>query len=199
MLQQQFGPGASEGHGYFSKLQGQFVWWGWINGRAPKEQGVPAWDSCLSVSRRVSYDPGPSSTGDFDGQLLFYPVAALETLRRETLANRTLANVEPGMSSLPAGDCLDIELNATWPHRSVPLQFGSIGVSVLGGTEVLISSGAGGSLSMGGVPLSRAGSARPTMLSLRVLVDRSVVEAFAQQGRATHAQMVSLKCYSINN
>lgn len=46
----------------------------------------------------------------------------------------------------------------------------------------MISSGAGGSFSLNGVTLAPAKSTRPrpNSLTLRVLVDRSVVEAFAQ-------------------
>lgn len=120
-----------------------------------------------------------------------------------------------GQLRLPLGDgdALDIEINVTWAGvAAVPTNFGSVGVSVLGNTELLISSGVHGSYNLNGVALAPEGSARPrpAMLSLRVLVDRSVVEvsyiftacslpvlvfivislqAFAQQGKATFAKM----------
>ena len=58
--------------------------------------------------------------------------------------------------------------------------------------EISISSGASGAYSLNGVALAPAGSSRPrpAALSLRVLVDRSVVEGFAQAGRATVARML---------
>ena len=34
-----------------------------VNGHAPAEAGVPAWDSCLTVARAVDYDPGLSTAG----------------------------------------------------------------------------------------------------------------------------------------
>ena len=60
-----------------------------------------------------------------------------------------------------------------------------------GGVTVAISSGRAGAFSLNGVPLAPSNSARPRpdMLTLRVIVDRSVVEGFAQAGRATIAQM----------
>ena len=66
------------------------------------------------------------------------------------------------------------------------------GASSPGGLDVLVASGAQGAFAMNGVPLAPAGSARPrpAQLHLRVLVDRSLVEAFAQGGRATLAQAV---------
>jgi hypothetical protein len=58
-------------------------------------------------------------------------------------------------------------------------------------TEVTVSSTGGGAFALNRVPLAPSQSARPrpTVLTLRVLVDRSVVEAFAQGGRATWASM----------
>ena len=60
------------------------------------------------------------------------------------------------------------------------------------GVELTISSGEGGAFALNGVALAPAGSSRerPAALTLRVLVDRSVVEGFAQGGRATVAQML---------
>merc|ERR1712083_1018692 len=60
------------------------------------------------------------------------------------------------------------------------------------GTEILVSSGPHGSYSMNGVPLAPTLSVRPRpeMLTLRVLVDRSIIESFAQDGRATHSQAI---------
>jgi sucrose-6-phosphate hydrolase SacC (GH32 family) len=81
----------------------------------------------------------------------------------------------------------------------VPINFGSVGVMVLGnksagsgGATVVISSSkgtSGGFALQGNQPLApdHSSRARPNELTLRVLVDRSVVEAFAQGGRATWA------------
>ena len=57
------------------------------------------------------------------------------------------------------------------------------------GLDILISSGAGGSFYLNRVPLAPVTSPRlmPATLSLRVLVDRGLVDGFGQQGRAAFA------------
>lgn len=74
--QQQFGFGPGEGHGYYSTMAKTFVWFGWIGGGMPAEQGVPSWDSTLSIARAVAYDGGLSTAGEFNGMLTFYPVSS---------------------------------------------------------------------------------------------------------------------------
>ena len=140
--QQSFGPGPTEGHGYFSASLNTFVWWGWINGRPPPEVGVPAWDSVLSVARAVTYDGGLSTVGDFNGMLRFYPVSTIKLLRGALLLDTRDAL---GRAPIPAhetvfplkaaaGHLLDVEINITWEGGDVPVDFGSVGVSVLGAT-----------------------------------------------------------------
>ena len=144
--QQQFGPGPGEGHGYYSQTLGQFVWWGWIPGSPPAEPGVPSWDSCLSVARAVAYDPGLSTVGDFHGMVTFQPIATLESLRDELLVDERNAwgKAAAGTLLLPhaGGDCLDIELNITWPGGTVPEDFGTVGLSVLGDHSSSVASAA---------------------------------------------------------
>ena len=136
--QQQLGPGAGEGHGYYSEMHHTFVWWGWINGHVPAEPGVPNWDSMLTVARGVSFDPGLSTVGDFAGMLRFYPLPTLTKLRSELLVDEPDAWKRGpsggGVLAVPkgAGDCLDIELNVSFAGGTVPPSFGSIGVIVLG-------------------------------------------------------------------
>jgi hypothetical protein len=194
--QQQFGAGPGEGHGYYSDLVGSFVWFGWLPGSPPQEPGVPPWDSCISVARAVAYDPDLAPTGEFNGSLSFLPVPSLASLRGAMLLDsRDAWSTDGSLGGVADGDCLDVELNITWHAPggpAVPVDFGSVGLSVLGGTRLLFSSDAGGALSLNGVPLAPAHSARPrpAALTLRALVDRSVVEAFGQNGRATWATMV---------
>lgn len=193
--QQQFGRGPGEGHGYYSELAGAFVWYGWLPGSPPPEPDVPAWDSVISVARAVTFDPGPAPSGDFNGSLSFMPVSSIASLRSElVLDSRDAWGSDGSLGGVADGECLDIELNISWTGAAtVPVQFGSVGVAVLGGTQLIITSNDGGSaISMNGVPLAPANSARPrpAALALRVLVDRSVVEAFAMGGRATWATMV---------
>ena len=135
--QQQFGPGPAEGHGYYSDMAKSFVWFGWINGHPPPEPGVPTWDSCLSIARAATFDPGLSTVGDFHGMVTFNPLPSLATLHAKLLVDEADAwrSAPAGVLPLPhgAGNCLDIELNITWPNGAVvPADFGSVGVSVLG-------------------------------------------------------------------
>ena len=229
---QKFGPGAMEGHGFFSAARKEFVWWGWAGGRPPREAGVPAWDSCLTLTRVLTYDAGLAPSGDFNGSLSFYPVAELASVRTKLLLERTFTPSAAGAVAAAAagagaeaagvegsgsggvgglewlddasGNCLDIELNITWPSSSVPANFGTVGVKVLGdksaegggGVDLVISNGPKGAFSLvNGGALAPAGSSRPRppMLSLRVLVDRSIVEAYAQGGRATSARAAYLE------
>ena len=93
----------------------------------------------------MTYDGGLAAAGDWRGQLLFYPAAELASLRTRLLHQSDGAwSGTGGAMPLPAaaGNCLDLELNVSWPGGAVPVDFGSVGVSILGGTEVLISSDA---------------------------------------------------------
>ena len=115
--QQQFGRGPAEGHGYYSDIAKSFVWFGWINGHAPPEPGVPTWDSCLSIARAATFDPGLSTVGDFHGMVTFNPLPSLATLHAKLLVDEPDAwrSAPAGVLPLPhgAGNCLDIELNIT--------------------------------------------------------------------------------------
>jgi len=104
-----------------------------------------------------------------------------------------------------SGNCIDIELNITWPTGvPVPDNFGSFGVKVLGsapsspkasslGHEILISSHVDGAYDLQGIQLAPPGrTPRPESLVLRVLVDRSIVESFAQHGRASAVESMYL-------
>lgn len=117
--------------------------------------GVPAWDSVLSVARAVTYDGGLSTVGDFNGMLRFYPVSTIELLRGALLLDTRDAL---GRAPIPAhktvfplnaaaGHLLDVEINITWEGGDVPVDFGSVGVSVLGATApapAVAAVGAGG-------------------------------------------------------
>jgi sucrose-6-phosphate hydrolase SacC (GH32 family) len=221
---QTFGHGANEGHGFYSASRQQFLWWGWVSLRPPHEAGVPAWDSCLSLSRVVEVDHGLAPTGDFHSFLRFTPVPELATLRGKLLyqtpeptqqlpEQQATAGTGPWAGNLTwlpsaAGNCLDIEVNVSWPaDGAVPVDFGSVGIKVLGdqsdpsggGLDVFIQGGtlpydSALNLQPGWQKLAppHSNRTRPTALSLRVLVDRSVVEAYAQNGTATLAQATYL-------
>lgn len=53
-------------------------------------QGVPAWDSVLSIARVVEHDPGLSTAGDFNGMVRFYPAPTLASLRGALLMDTTM-------------------------------------------------------------------------------------------------------------
>lgn len=79
--------------------------------------------------------------------LRFQPVDALKTLRKKLLVDEPDAwkcsgatCTTGGVLSIAAGagDCLDIELNVSWPQgQAVPADFGSIGLAVLGSAGVV--------------------------------------------------------------
>lgn len=191
--QQQFGYGPGEGHGYYSNILGSFVWFGWIPGDPPAEPGVPSWDSVISIARAVTYDAGLSPSGDFNGSLSFYPVPSLESLRGELLIDsRDAWGADGSLGGIADGTCLDIELNISWPAGAVPTDFASVGLSVLGSQLLLFYTAGGGALSLNGVAVAPANSARPRpdVLTMRALVDNSVVEIFGQGGRASWARML---------
>eukprot|EP00947_MAST-08B_sp_MAST-8B-sp1_P002931 g2931.t1 len=179
--------GANEGHGFFddtavtsststttttttttttgSRSGGRFIWFGSVGGRPPAEPGVPPWDGYLTVARHLEVDWGPSTAGDFPGQLVARPVKELETLR--------------GALIFESDNVLDGGGGGGGPAEPAVAGVGA-------GAEILFVSGKAGAYSLNGVPLAPAGRMpRPTALSLRVLVDRSIVEAFGQGGRAT--------------
>jgi len=191
----------------------------------------------LTVARKVSYDSGLSTVGNFSGMLRFEPVDSLYSLREKLLFSAAAYRPpKPGggtfaLPAAAAGDALDIELNVTFSDSNggsgVPADFGTVGLVVLGKSVTITSgkccAGAGGgaktcAFSLNNVPLGPECSAAPPpkvlhdpdvccssliytclwfspaadpavhqVLTLRVLVDRSVVEGFAMGGRATVA------------
>eukprot|EP01045_Picozoa_sp_COSAG04_P005659 COSAG04_NODE_265_length_18593_cov_4.226776_15_plen_226_part_00 len=149
-----------------------------------------------SVTRAVSYDP------ELGGQLMAVPVPEIATLRTSVLATVAKATPLP-----PAGkpmtlvadgaSAVDIELvvaasAASDTSSSVSSACGA-SVTVLGGAATVVLSrpadlrrpatiaitGGGRNLCKGSFPLP----AKLKALSLRVLVDGAVVEAFAAGGR----------------
>lgn len=163
---------------------------GWVG----EESGSPLlqWAGIQSIPREVTADP------ENPGRVLFNPLAALTSLRgpKSTVSLQTLrpgAFIKLGGS----GNQLDIVANFTGPFRSGQ-QFGvivlaseppgddrtamtSVVVSVVSATEGLLSIGP----HHGKFPLPKS-----TVLELRVIVDHSVVEAFAASGRAVITRRV---------
>eukprot|EP00662_Eupelagonemidae_sp_cell21_P026259 gene26259-32141_t len=67
--------------------------------------------------------------------LRFVPTPALAALRTRLLFEGGWGGSGSGGEhwlDAAAGNCLDIELNVTWPGATVPPDFGSVGVKVLG-------------------------------------------------------------------
>ena len=151
---------------------------GWVEEAAD----VPLldWASVQSVPRQIQLDPRRP------GQLLFSPIAALETLRvmppgllGPTLLRRRTVH---SLASSWGGEHLDLllRLPAALPAGSC------VGASVLGGAAnatITIANASSAHVNLGGHVGPFAVSAAP--LELRVLVDSSIVEAFADGGRAS--------------
>ena len=188
--QQTLAHGANEGHGFYDEQTARFIWYGVVGGGCKSEAGEPEWDGYLTVSRhlRADWPWGLSTAGDFHGMATQNPVGELATLRNRLLFDQRSSQA----GGLPSGTSLDVELNVSWPAGAVPSGFGSVGVSVLGGYQVLITGSVDGSYALQGVPLGPAGRSMPNQLTLRVLVDRSIVESFAQGGRASHVASMCL-------
>ena len=179
----------------FVAADGRRVLIGWVG-----EDGGPLreWSGVQSIPRVVSID------AEHAGRVQFWPVAEVESLRSHP-PRRVPPSVLPPGSALVARDGgrmepiqgaqLDLIARfsgwATERHTHGPRTLTSFGLGCLGGgANATISIWQDEMVSMatlrlgphsGDFPLPRK---RSTPISLRVLVDRSVVEAFASGGRA---------------
>jgi len=154
----------------------------------------------FTLAREVALDPAL-------GVLLSNPAREYAALRRETLANATGCSVASANASLAAASAsaqMDLELTLRWTGSSpagssIGLSFGAGAAAALlcianasSATLVLAFPAAStGPPGAGGCAASNETWAMPLTLksgedavSLRVIVDANVVEAFAQGGRA---------------
>lgn len=145
---------------------GRRLVWGWVNG-FPKGRG---WNGCLSLPRQLSFSR--------DGQLRQVPAPQLIKLRGEPMEYRDvrMENADQGFA-LPASDTLEIEaeielLSASSvqlaienenKERPVTMSFNGMELRVLDAKA----------------PLPVAKGERK--LKLRVFIDRSVMEVFANE------------------
>eukprot|EP00911_Craspedida_sp_UC1_P002038 UC1_evm1s1574 len=170
------------------------VLWGWVAEEGPVPHPGEDWSSLQSLPRVVSLDPMNKT------RLVFTPIPELESLRGAKTSSGPL-KVAPGASVQLSGSCtgrrLDLVITMTGNFSD---SHTVAGVSVMADPKT----GKDGTLAVvGGSPnndnaknfatLNNGGHAgaffNPGQLaasgkmSLRVLVDRSIVEAYAQGGR----------------
>ena len=143
---------------------GRRLVWGWVNG-FPKERG---WNGCLSLPRELSFSR--------DGQLQQIPAPQLAKLRGEPMKYNDARMGDAGHGfALPATDSMEIEADIDLhsaggiqlaienekKERPVTLSFNGLELRVLDAKAPL--------------PLAKG----ERKLKLRVFVDRSVLEVFA--------------------
>ncbi len=146
---------------------GRVIMIGWLAG--PHYPGMP-FSQGMSVPLELSLRGTPQGA-----RLCFYPVRELEALRAATVSARDLSLEQANRLLGEAGELLDVELTLR-PQ-------GPLALDVRG--RPLAYDPAAGELSFEG---SRASlPPAPGPLRLRVLVDRSVTEVFAQDGLAAFA------------
>jgi len=147
-------------------LDGRRLVWGWVNG-FPNGRG---WNGCLSLPRQLSISR--------DGQLQQNPVAQISKLRGELTEYRE-ARVEKENQAfvLPAGDTMEIEAEIDLTSA------GSIHLAIQNEKKEQLASMSYNGLELRGLdakaPLPLARGARK--LKLRIFIDRSVVEVFANE------------------
>ena len=145
---------------------GRRLVWGWVNGFP----GGRGWNGCLSLPRVLSFSR--------DGQLRQSPAPQLRKLRGEPVAWRNMRmESEHKVLSLPATNTLEIEAEIdlqTAASISLQLKSGDKAPQVelrFNGLELLVLD------AKAPLPLPKGGR----KLTLRLYVDRSVLEVFANE------------------
>lgn len=157
--------------------RGRRILWGWIQERRPEEeQKAAGWSGVLSLPRALTLRP--------DGTLGIEPVEELEALRgrHRRVENLSLSYVS-GEGTLLLPDVQEDALEVV--VRFAPSEAKEYGVIVRrspGGEEGAEIGYSSDTQTLMGAPLTLG---EGEGLTLRVFVDRSVVEAFAN-GRACH-------------
>jgi len=146
---------------------GRRLVWGWVNGFP----GGHGWNGCLSLPRLLSWSP--------DGQLLQAPAPALVRLRGKGMEWRNVCLADNSQTwKLPATNTFEIEARITWQGaKRIEVWIGSgdsdpASVMVSFDGSQLDVLGAKGPLAMG---------PRQRDVSLRIFVDRSVLEVSANE------------------
>ena len=145
---------------------GRRLVWGWVNG-FPSGRG---WNGCLSLPRQLSFSR--------DGQLRQVPAPQLTKLRGELMEYRDgrVGNSDQGFV-LPASNTLEVEVeidlqSANGVHMSISGASKELSVKVdFKGLELRVQDAK--------APLPLAKGER--MLKLRIFIDRSVLEVFANE------------------
>ena len=171
---------------FYDPSKDRQVLWGWVAEEGSAPHAGEDWSSIQSIPRTIKLDP-------FNGtRLVFEPIEEVKTLRSGAPVKHT-GTIAAGKSvMMPTAKCgtqCDIVLTIQGDFTKPGMQ---VGVSVMqdaGGKGFACTVGSGPDATMGEVAISGGGSGpfllatSPSSVSLRVLVDRSVIEAFAQGGR----------------
>ena len=203
-----FGTSFYASKSFYDSAKDRQILWGWIqedgppngpNGPHPGED----WASIQSLPRIITLDPSNSS------RLMFAPIPELEALRGDAISFS--ATVQPGEAvAVPsvAGNQLDIEVNITADFTSADVW---AGVAVFGTGSIprrpqnpidgfAVTIAGTGPNTTEGIPLLGLNVVGPSghwvgaggatligpstkVVSLRVIVDRSVIEAYSAGGR----------------
>ena len=155
--------------------QGRRVLWGWVRGFKPNR----GWNGCLTLARIV--------TVDRDGHLLQAPAPELQKLRGQpfTLSALELNNVTNTMENI-RGETLEIEAEfepgtaKTFGLRLRASDDGAQSVNVTYDGTTLTAAGVKAKLELSGNEKS---------LKLRIFIDRSVMEVYAN-GRACLTKVI---------
>eukprot|EP00753_Platysulcus_tardus_P010837 PLAT310.1.p1 GENE.PLAT310.1~~PLAT310.1.p1 ORF type:complete len:570 (+),score=187.66 PLAT310.1:101-1711(+) len=192
---------------FYDSSTGRRILWGWTEEEdAPSVAAARGWQGCLTLPREVRYD---SSLG----QLVTPPVAEVAALRQGSAVKGSVALTSGEQKLLPVSS-RTFELNATFtfaeaaqPRLGVVLRRSASGheqtvvymsMAAVGGPVVFIqrvnSSGDAANITRGmmshGGPLPVPATA--TQLNVRIFVDVSMIEVYAQHGAA----VISSKVYA---
>jgi len=177
---------------FYDTPKDRVVLFGWVNYGCPGTD----WTGIQTFPRVVELDPANAT------RIVTNPLPEIAALYKTRQGGATVTHnsvtLEPGDSaSLGRGTQLDVTLQVALHAASAPARTGgtaraiALTVRVLGaadgtsGKDVTVSAGASAGASAGtldGTPFAIAPD--EAMLRLRLLVDHSVVEAYAQGGRA---------------
>lgn len=179
---------------FYDSAKKRQILWGWVAEEGSSPHSGEDWSSIQSLPRTVSLDPANST------RLIYAPISELEALRGSATPITSTTVKAGGSFALPtgaAGRQLDIVINITADFTKAGVM---AGVSVFGETCPVTIGGIPAGGNPDGVPLVKLdacghtgqallGSSTGTV-SLRVLVDRSVVEAYAADGRAVATKRI---------
>jgi beta-fructofuranosidase len=145
---------------------------GWIRGF----KGDRGWNGCMSLPRILSLDS--------DGRLRQRPLPALERLRTRHTALRNLQLDGVRTLEKPLPDT--VEIAAVFEGRSAA----SFGIRLTGCDDSFAVSLGGGKINAAGVEAAVVSDGDPGITSLRIYLDRTVLEVFVNDGLQSISKVV---------